>query len=427
MSRVRRLPSPIVMYRALVERDEAFDGVFFAGVKSTKIFCRSTCSARKPKKENVEFFADASSAERAGYRACKRCKPLEAAGERPAWVARLLSLLEKEPGRRISDDDLRALSIEPARARRHFKEHFGMTFQGYQRARRLGFAQHKLNYDADLAPIGGSARKTIVALAGDLEHDRRLAHVGESIAEPVRGRVASAAKSTRISSVASAAKGTRVSSVSNAVHEAGYESESGFRDAFRRMFGAPPSQLRATSCVHVSTLPSPVGLLISAATREGVCMLEFADRKALMSQAASLKRWFDQPIVPGMNERLEELHAELAEYFAKEREQFSVPLEIRGTPFQREVWDRLLAIPFGETRSYRDIAIEIGNASAVRAVGRTNGLNRISIVIPCHRVVRDDGTLCGYGGGLWRKRWLLDHEQTASTNTQRSATSSATR
>jgi len=290
-----------------------------------------------------------------------------------------------------------------------------MTFQGYQRARRLGFAQHKLNYDADLASVGGAARAPTVARAGDPEHDRTLARVGNSIAEPVRGRLASAAKSTR------------VSSVSSAVHDAGYESESGFRDAFRRMFGAPPSQLRASSCVHVSTLPSPVGLLISAATREGVCMLEFADRKALMSQAASLKRWFDQPIVPGMNARLEELHAELAEYFEKKREQFSVPLEIRGTPFQRQVWDRLLAIPFGETRSYRDIAIEIENPGAVRAVGRTNGLNRISIVIPCHRVVRDDGTLCGYGGGLWRKRWLLDHEQTASANIQRSSTSRATR
>ena len=364
MARVDRLPSPAVMYRALVERDDAYDGVFFAGVKSTKIFCRSTCTARKPKPENVEFFADARAAERAGYRACKRCRPLEASGARPAWVGRLLSMLEKEPGRRLSDDDLRALEIEPARARRHFKEHFGMTFQGYQRAHRLGFAQQRLNYESD---------------------------------------------------------------VSTAVHASGFESESGFRDAFRRMFGAPPSELKTRECVRVSTLPSPVGLLITAATRDGVCMLEFADRKALMSQAASLKRWFDQPIVPGTNERLEELHAEMAEYFEKKRTAFTIPLAIRGTPFQRQVWERLLAIPYGETRSYRDIAIEIENPGAVRAVGRTNGLNRIAIVIPCHRVVRDDGTLCGYGGGLWRKRWLLDHEQTASANIQHSSMSGATR
>ena len=339
---VRRLPSPAVMYRALVERDASYDGVFFAAVRSTKIFCRSTCSARKPLRENVEFFADARAAERAGYRACKRCRPLEIAGARPPWVERLVSILEREPGRRIRDEDLRALSIEPSRARRQFKEHFGMTFQGYQRARRLGFAQHKLEYDRDS-----------------------------------RGA-------------------SDVASVSNAVHASGYGSESGFRDAFRRMFGAPPTKLATKQCLRVSTLPSPVGLLITAATNEGVCLLEFADRKALSSQAASLKRWFDEPVVPGTNERLEQLHAELAEYFAKEREAFDVPL----------------AIPYGETRSYRDIAIEIENPGAVRAVGRTNGLNRIAIAIPCHRVVRDDGTLCGYGGGLWRKRWLLDHEET---------------
>ncbi len=299
--------------------------------------------------------------ERAGYRACKRCRPLEVAGERPEWVARLISMLESEPGRRIRDEDLRALSIEPARARRHFKEHFGMTFQGYQRAHRLGFAQRRLSFDGDVA---------------------------------------------------------------SAVHESGFESESGFRDAFRRMFGDAPTRVRSKDCLHVTTVPSPVGLLITAATSEGVCMLEFADRKALVSQAASLKRWFEQPIVPGMNDRLEELHAELGEYFAKKRTQFDVPLLIRGTPFQRRVWERLLAIPYGETRSYRDIAIEIENRGAVRAVGRTNGLNRIAIVIPCHRVVRDDGTLCGYGGGLWRKRWLLDHEQLGAADSMTNAAAS---
>jgi AraC family transcriptional regulator, regulatory protein of adaptative response / methylated-DNA-[protein]-cysteine methyltransferase len=384
------------MYRALVERDESFDGLFFAAVKSTKIYCRSTCSARKPKKENVEFFGDAIAAERAGYRACKRCHPLEAAGERPAWVGRLLALLEREPGRRIRDDDLRELSIEPACARRHFKEHFGMTFQGYQRARRLGFAQLKLNYEsvvAQHARVEGSTRRT-------REGSMRQTHVGSTRQTRDGGM-----QQTRAARTASS------SSVSSAVHDAGYESESGFRDAFRRMFGAPPSQWKTKDCVNVATFPSPVGLLITAATNDGVCLLEFADRKALLSQAASLERWFDQPIVPGTNERLEELHAELGEYFAKKRTEFSVPLEIRGTPFQRRVWDRLLAIPYGETRSYRDIAIEIENPGAVRAVGRTNGVNRIAIVIPCHRVVRDDGTLCGYGGGLWRKRWLLDHEQ----------------
>lgn len=337
------------MYRALVERDVSYEGLFLAAIKSTKIFCRPTCAARKPLRENVEYFSDARAAERAGYRACKRCRPLEAAGKRPRWVEGLLALLDKHPGRRIRDEDLRALEIEPARARRHFRENFGMTFQAYQRARRLGFAQHQLKFGSD---------------------------------------------------------------VSSAVLDSGYESESGFRDAFRTMFGEPPSKVRAKDCLHVSPLPSPVGLLITAATSAGVCLLEFADRPALMSQAAALRRWFDQPIVPGTNRVLEELHTELDQYFKGQRQRFDVPLAIAGTPFQRQVWDRLLEIPFGETRSYRDIALALNNQGAVRAVGRSNGLNRISIVIPCHRVVRDDGTLCGYGGGLWRKRWLLEHERT---------------
>jgi AraC family transcriptional regulator of adaptative response/methylated-DNA-[protein]-cysteine methyltransferase len=348
MARMVRLPKEDEMYRALVERDVSYEGVFLAAIKSTKIFCRPTCAARKPLRENVEYFADARAAERAGYRACKRCRPLESAGERPRWVERLISILEKDPSRRIRDEDLRALEIEPARARRHFREHFGMTFQAYQRARRLGFAQHQLKFGSD---------------------------------------------------------------VSSAVLDAGYESESGFRDAFQALFGEPPRKVRAKDCLYVSPLPSPVGLLITAATSAGVCMLEFADRPALMSQAASLRRWFDEPIVPGTNRRLDELHSQLDEYFKGQRQAFYIPLAIAGTPFQRRVWERLLAIPYGETRSYRDIAGEIDNKGAVRAVGRSNGLNRISIVVPCHRVVRDDGTLCGYGGGLWRKRWLLEHEQ----------------
>ena len=140
-------------------------------------------------------------------------------------------------------------------------------------------------------------------------------------------------------------------------------------------------------------------------------MLEFADRPAIASQAASLRQWFDDPIVPGTNRHLDQLVRELAQYFRGERTEFTLPLEIAGTPFQRKVWDALLQIPYGQTCSYGHIARALGRAGSQRAVGRANGLNRLAILIPCHRVVRDDGTLCGYGGGLWRKRHLLDLEQ----------------
>jgi AraC family transcriptional regulator of adaptative response/methylated-DNA-[protein]-cysteine methyltransferase len=341
------LPPPDELYRALVARDAAYEGVFIVAVKTTGIFCRPTCNARKPRFENVEFFADAAAAEAAGYRACLRCKPLARLDGHPAWVERLIAALERDPAQRIRDEDLRALAIEPAQARRYFRARFGMTFQAYQRARRVGFAHQALH-------AGGDVTRTAL--------------------------------------------------------DAGFESESGFREAVRRVFGDPPSKARAKDCIAVSRVSSPIGLLITAATPRSVCMLEFADRPALMSQAATLRRAFEEPIVPGTNERLEELHAELAEYFEGTRTRFTVPLAIEGTPFQRQVWERLLAIPFGETRSYGDIAQELDRAGAPRAVGRANGLNRIAIVIPCHRVVHADGTLCGYGGGLWRKSWLLEHE-----------------
>src|SRR6185436_11412222 len=117
------------------------------------------------------------------------------------------------------------------------------------------------------------------------------------------------------------------------------------------------------------------------------------------------------PVVPGSNEHLEQLHGELARYFAGSSRSFSVPLTYPGTPFQRQVWEQLLAIPYGETRSYEELAAAVGSPKAVRAVGRANGLNRISILIPCHRVINKDSRLGGYGGGLGRKQYLLNLEQ----------------
>jgi AraC family transcriptional regulator, regulatory protein of adaptative response / methylated-DNA-[protein]-cysteine methyltransferase len=140
-------------------------------------------------------------------------------------------------------------------------------------------------------------------------------------------------------------------------------------------------------------------------------MLDFVERRAILSQTAALRRWFDDPIVPGTNAALEQLRSELEEYFAGKRTAFDVPIAIEGTPFQREVWNALLAIPYGETRSYEQIAQAIGRPNAQRAVGKANGDNRIAIVIPCHRVVEKGGALRGYAGGLWRKQRLLDLER----------------
>ena len=342
------LPPLPEMRRALSRRDPGYDGLFYFAVRTTGSFCRPSCSSKKAKPANVEFFPDVRAARFAGYRPSKRCRPLEATGAAPAWVDRLLQLIERDPQARIRNTQLRAMGIEPARARRHFQRRYGMTFQAYARARRLGRAFEQIKQ-------------------------------GESMDDVALGH--------------------------------SFESSSGFREAFARAFGSAPGASREAECLKVTWLESPVGPLLAAANDKHVVLLEFTERRMLEAQFDTLRRRFGLPIVPGDNAVLAQLKRELAEYFDGKRKRFTVPLSYPGTPFQQKVWDALQEIPYGQTRSYEDIARAVGSISAVRAVGQTNGLNRICIVIPCHRVVNKDGKLGGYGGGLWRKQALLMLEQ----------------
>jgi AraC family transcriptional regulator of adaptative response/methylated-DNA-[protein]-cysteine methyltransferase len=151
--------------------------------------------------------------------------------------------------------------------------------------------------------------------------------------------------------------------------------------------------------------------MLAVSSGRGICLLEFLDRRALAAELRALSARLGIAIVPGSNEHLDRLRTELDAYFRGALRRFEVPLDLSGTPFQRRVWSRVLEIPFGDTVSYSRIAEEVGRREAVRAVGHANGRNPVAIVVPCHRVVRTDGSLCGYGGGLWRKRWLLQHER----------------
>jgi AraC family transcriptional regulator, regulatory protein of adaptative response / methylated-DNA-[protein]-cysteine methyltransferase len=166
-----------------------------------------------------------------------------------------------------------------------------------------------------------------------------------------------------------------------------------------------------TEAVLTTSLNSPVGRLLVGATDEGICLLEFAEPVRQKAQLAALRRQFGEAIEPGRHELADQLAEELAEYFAGVRHEFTVPVVLTGTPFQQRVWRQLQAIPYGETRSYEDVAVAVGTRTAVRAVGGANGQNRIAIVIPCHRVINKGGRLGGYGGGLERKQFLLDLEQ----------------
>ncbi len=345
------LPSPRLLYRALVRRDPAFEGVFFAAVKTTAIFCRPTCPARKPKARNVEYFARAADALRAGYRPCARCRPMARAAGTPDLVRRLLEEVDRAPTRTVTEAALRALGIDPSTARRQFRRTFGMTFHAYQRARRMGSAHHDL-------------RNGETVMQAQLDH--------------------------------------------------GYESASGFWDAFKRTLGAPPTRAGAVRCLYAERIDTPLGPMLALADDAGLHLLEFVDRRALESELAGLRRDLGCAITPGHHAFLAVLAAELKAYFDGAGRGFTVPPVIRGSAFEMQVWERLRTIPPGETRSYAEIAQACGRPQAVRAVGRANGRNRLCLIVPCHRVIRSDGALCGYGGGVWRKQWLLNHERAAA-------------
>jgi len=191
----------------------------------------------------------------------------------------------------------------------------------------------------------------------------------------------------------------------------GYQSASGFRDAFRQTFGKPPGHSEGADCIVIDWVESPLGPLVLGAKNEGICLLEFSNPERLQKQLAQLRNSQNCPVVPGQHRLLDLLKKELAEYFSGQLSEFKVPLAFKGTPFQEKVWNGLLRIAYGETDSYEGLAHAIGHPRAVRAVGRANGQNRIAIVIPCHRVVNKNGKMGGYGGGLWRKQYLLELEQ----------------
>ncbi len=347
-TQTRTMPQRGEMVAAFLSGDRSYDGVFFTGVRTTGVFCRPTCPAKKPHEQNVEFFASTQAALLAGFRPCKRCRPMEPTGSPPAWLGALMRDFDAEPQRRWTDQDLRARGLSPERVRRWFQSHHGMTFHAYGRARRLGLA------------------------LGQIKHG---------------------------------------SGVSRAAYRTGYDSLSGFNDAFRRHLGQAPTALTNAKVVTVTRIPTPLGPMVAGSVDDALCLLEFADRRMIETQIVRLQKRLDCVFVPGSSALFGELTDELEAYFRGGLTEFRVPLLTPGTEFQRLVWSRLRAIPSGTTRTYGEIAAEIGRPTAVRAVARANGDNRIAILIPCHRVVGSDGKLTGYGGGLWRKQRLLEIEQ----------------
>lgn len=337
------------MYRALVQRDAEYDGLFFVAVKTTGIFCRPICSARKPLRKNVLFYRGAAEAMEAGYRPCKLCRPMEVSGATPDWLLGLMHRVETDPLRRWTDQDIREQGVDPTRVSRWFKANHGLTFHSYSRCRRLAGALAQLSVGDD---------PTTVAL------------------------------------------------------NAGYESLSGFRDAFQKWFGTTPGRIEnGRHVLMITRIPTPLGPMVVAADDNHLYLLEFADRRMLETQVKRLAKKLKCRFSPGDNRIIEQTHREITEYFAGSRRQYDVSIQHVGTPFQESIWKRLLEIPYGETSNYGRLATAANKPSGQRAVGRANGDNPLAIIVPCHRVLRSDGSICGYGGGVRRKEWLLRHEK----------------
>jgi AraC family transcriptional regulator of adaptative response/methylated-DNA-[protein]-cysteine methyltransferase len=341
-------PSDDILYDALIARDAAYEGFAWAAVKTTGIFCRLTCPARKPKRENTRFYDTIAGCLEAGFRPCSRCRPMQSLGEADPVVVTLLAALDADPFRRWSEGDVASRGFDPSTARRAFQRQFGMSFLEIARLRRMGKAAQALNEGA---------------------------------------------------------------SVIDAQLDAGYGSGSGFRAAVTRLFGAAPAHLRNRQLLRADWIETPIGPMMAIADANALHILEFAERRALPAEIRKLQSLTGSGIAMGRFAPIDQIETELNAYFAGENLGFRTRLAGHGSDFQRRVWEALRAIPVGVSRTYGSIASELDLPTSTRAVAGANGANQIAIVIPCHRLLGADGSLTGYGGGLWRKRWLLEHER----------------
>ncbi|MAZ38797.1 MAG: bifunctional transcriptional activator/DNA repair enzyme protein Ada [Legionellales bacterium] len=335
-------------YQALVNKNSQYEGVFFVGVKTTGIFCHATCPAKKPKFENCEFFISAQDALLASYRPCQRCKPLLLPDAASPIIQQLMTEVEKSPEKRWTDADFDALGIDSSTVRRQFKKRFGMTFVAYARARRMGFAMKQVR-------------------AGEKVIDTQLA--------------------------------------------VGYESSSGFREAFSRIMGSAPAKKNQIQILKTTWIDTPLGAMVAIASEHALFLLAFVDTRGLARDVERLRVRLKAAIVPGDNAILQQIKNELSDYFLGEKLTFNVPIEIIGTEFQQKVWRMLQTIPVGKTWSYSTLAIAVGQPTACRAVANANGRNQLALIIPCHRVINVNGQIGGYAGGIARKAWLLAHEE----------------
>jgi AraC family transcriptional regulator of adaptative response/methylated-DNA-[protein]-cysteine methyltransferase len=337
--------------RALVRaRDASADGTFVYSVKTTGVYCRPSCPARRARPENIEFHAGPAAAERAGFRPCKRCKPEQPplADRRAAWVT--------EWCRRLEQDDAPTL--------------------------------------AELATGAGLS----------VFHSHRLFKAATGLTPRA---YAAAHRATRVRA-ALTAKGT----VTEAIYRAGYGSSGRFYERAGQILGMTPTKYRAGGAaleIRFAIGQCTLGAILVAATEKGVCAVLLGDDPGEL--ARELERRFPQADIRGAAPSFERLVSQVVGLIEQPRRGAKLPLDIRGTAFQERVWQALRRIPVGKTASYSEIARIIEAPKAARAVARACATNSLAILIPCHRVVRSDGDLSGYRWGVERKRELLARER----------------
>ncbi|HEY0313639.1 MAG TPA: bifunctional DNA-binding transcriptional regulator/O6-methylguanine-DNA methyltransferase Ada [Allosphingosinicella sp.] len=334
---------PDTAWTAVLARDRRADGRFVTGVLTTGIYCRPSCAARHPKRENVRFFATGPEAAAEGLRACLRCKPDEVTREAAA-LERALRLLDGAEAPPSLETLAATAGYSPFHFHRLFKRATGITPAAYARARR--------------------ARSMTMSLA----------------TEPT---------------------------VTDAIYEAGYSGPARFYEDAKERLGMTPSAWRGGGrgeTIRWATAKTSLGTMLVAATARGICRLSFEEGEA------ALRRHFPNALIEPDGEAMADLVRRTVAAVEAPDRPHDLPLDVRGTAFQEAVWRELTRIPPGETRTYTQIAAAVGRPAAVRAAGSANGANRVAVLIPCHRVVRGDGTLGGYAYGLERKRSLLDRE-----------------
>jgi AraC family transcriptional regulator, regulatory protein of adaptative response / methylated-DNA-[protein]-cysteine methyltransferase len=358
LMRVNERPAPSSLddascWRAVERRDRAADGTFVYSVRTTGVYCRPACAARLPRRENVMFHVSCAEAERAGFRPCKRCRPnAPALAEAHATVvARACRLIEQAEEPPTLDDLAQAAGMSRFHFHRVFKAVTGVTPKAY--------------------------------IAGD-----RAKRVREELASR--------------------------DTVTQAIYGAGFNSNGRFYAAAPGLLGMTPTQFRSGgtgNVIRFAVGQCSLGAILVAATDKGVCAIEFGDDPEALVRA--LQDRFPKAQLLGGDEAFERLVAKVVGFVEAPAQGLDLPLDIRGTAFQQRVWKAIRDIPAGATASYRDLAKRLGAPKAVRAVAQACGANDIAVAIPCHRVVRTDGSISGYRWGVARKRALLAREKAA--------------